>query len=155
MKSNVTSRWLVTCASAMVVTALAAACVTEADREAFRRSEMLLEAARERAYVTCKTPAACADAWNRARRFVELHSTTPVTRVTDATVETALPHEFGVAWFWVVRETPADDATTIRLKGMCRGMYATDGGPGWTYGACVTQIRNAEIDFPHVVGEVR
>lgn len=137
----------------IVVTALFAACVTEADRDAFRSSETGLEAARSVAEVTCSTAGACAEAWQRARLFVQLRSPTPIARITDDAIETRQPHEFGVAYFWAQRAQGVDGATTIRLKGMCRGMYGSDGGPGWTYGACAGQIRSAELEFSRVVGE--
>jgi hypothetical protein len=145
---------------AMVPVLLAAAlagCMTDTDagREAFRHTETELEAARELAAIECTTPGDCAQAWNRARVFVQLHSPTPIERVTDESIETRMPHEFGVAYFWAARRTDADGTTTIRLKGMCRGMYSTDGGPGWTYGRCAAQLREAQLEFARDLGGVR
>lgn len=153
METGLTSCRFVHGAAVIVVTALFAACIAGADRDAFRRSETALEAARELAHVTCASPDACSAAWDRARRFVQLASATPVALVTDDATEAQPPHAFGIAHFWVVRDTAADGATTIHLKGVCRGMYASAGGPGWTYGACATQIGSAELAFAHVVGE--
>lgn len=148
-------------AAVIVVTALFAACVAGADRDAFRRGETALEAARELARVTCASPAACAATWDRARRFVQSASATPVSlgddddaAETDDAADAPPLHALGSAYFWVVRETAADGATTIHLKGVCRGMYAGAGGPGWTYGACATQIGSAELAFARVVGEL-
>jgi hypothetical protein len=135
--------------------ALLAACASDASREAFRHTETGLEAAREQAAIQCTTPGDCAQAWSRTRAFVQLHSPTPIERITDETIETRMPHEFGVAYFWAARETAADGTTTIRLKGMCRGMYSTDNGPGWLYGPCAAQLRETQLEFAHEVGGVR
>lgn len=35
----------------------------------------------------------------------------------------------------------------IRLKGMCKGMYGMDGGPGLLYTQCAAQIRSIETNF--------
>jgi hypothetical protein len=129
-----------------------AACVTQADSEAFRKTETELEAARERAAIECTTARECTEAWNRTRVFVQLHSPTAVERVTDETIETRMPHEFGVAYFWAARQTTADGTTTIRLKGMCRGMYSTSGGPGWTYSHCAAQLREVQFEFARELG---
>lgn len=128
------------------------ACATDASREAFRRSETELEAARERGLTECMTPGDCEQAWNRARRFVQEHSPTPIERLTDDTIETRAPHEFGVAYFWAARLLTEDGTTVIRLKGLCRGMYRSDGGPGWAYRRCASQLRDAQIEFARVVG---
>lgn len=144
--------------TAMLVVMLAvmlAACATDSGRSAFRHTETELEAAREQAAIECATPGDCALAWERARAFVQLHSPTPIERITEATIETRMPHEFGVAYFWAARETAADGTTTIRLKGMCRGMYSTDNGPGWMYRDCSAQLREAQLEFAREVGGVR
>lgn len=155
MQASLTSCRFMHGTAVIVVTALFAACVAGADRDAFRRSETNLEEARELARVTCVSPDACDDAWNRARLFVQMRSATPILRASDDAIETRLPHEFGVAYFGAVREPGAGGAETIRLKGMCRGMYASDGGPGWIYRSCAEQIRSAEVEFSRVVGEMR
>ncbi|CAB3799002.1 hypothetical protein LMG28688_04865 [Paraburkholderia caffeinitolerans] len=137
----------------VLLTALLAACATDASREAFRHTETGLEAAREQAVIHCAAPGDCAQAWSHARAFVQLHSPTRIERVTDETIETRMPHEFGVAYFWAVRETAADGATTVRLKGMCRGMYSSfDNGPGWLYRSCAAQLRDTQLEFAHEVG---
>ncbi|SDD14914.1 hypothetical protein SAMN05421548_11533 [Paraburkholderia lycopersici] len=125
------------------------------ENDAFRRSETELEASRERSAVKCATPADCAQAWSRARLFVQTHSPTPIANSTDDTIETRMPHEFGIAYFWAVRQTAEDGTTTIRLKGMCRGMYSTDNGPGWTYARCAGQLLQAQLEFVRDVGGVR
>ncbi|WP_321788329.1 hypothetical protein [Paraburkholderia sp. J94] len=94
----------------------------------------------------------CAQAWSRARAFVQSHSPTPIVRNTDETIETRMPHEFGVAYFWAARETAADGTTMIRLKGMCRGMYSIDNGPGWLYCSCAEQLREGQLEFAREVG---
>ena len=37
--------------------------------------------------------------------------------------------------------------SVIRLKAMCKGMYDSDGGPGWRYDACATKILDIERGF--------
>ncbi|WP_321858349.1 hypothetical protein [Paraburkholderia tropica] len=135
-----------------VFSVLLAACATDASREAFRDSESGLELAREHAAIHCMTLRDCAQAWNRARAFVQAHSPTPIERSTDETIETRMPHQFGVAYFWAARETAADGTATIRLKGMCRGMYSVDNGPGWLYRSCAEQLREGQRDFARDVG---
>ncbi|WP_157025496.1 hypothetical protein [Paraburkholderia heleia] len=66
-----------------------------------------------------------------------------------------MPHEFGIAYFWAVRQMAADGTTTIRLKGMCRGMYSTGNGPGWLYARCAEQILQAQLEFVREMGSVR
>lgn len=41
----------------------------------------------------------------------------------------------------------------IRLKAMCKGMYASDGGPGWRYDACATRILDIERGFRSFIRE--
>lgn len=129
-----------------------AACATGTGGEAFRRSETWLETAREQGAIECTSPDDCAQAWNRARLFIQLHSPTPIERLTDDAIETRMPHEFGVAYFWASRQPAADGTATIRLKGMCRGMYNSDGGPGWRYESCAGQLREAQFEFAREVG---
>lgn len=139
---------------AFVLALTLGACATDASRSAFRRSEADLQAAREQAEVECADSQACAQAWGRARQFVQRHSATPIEHLDDSTIETRVPHEFGVAYFWATRLMTDDGTTVIRLKGMCRGMYSDDGGPGWTYRRCASQLREAQIDFAREVGGV-
>ncbi|HTR05928.1 MAG TPA: hypothetical protein VMJ11_04565 [Paraburkholderia sp.] len=136
--------------------ALLGACVTHGDEnDGFRRSETELEASREQSAIKCATPDACVEAWGRARLFVERHSPTPIETSTDDTIATRMPHEFGIAYFWAVRQMAADGTTTIRLKGMCRGMYSTDNGPGWAYARCAEQLLEGQLEFVREVGGVR
>lgn len=139
----------------LLMTVSLAACTTANQMIAFRNTETQLEAAREQAAVTCSSRAACDQIWNRTRLYVELYSRTPISRLTDSAIETKTPHESGVAYFWAVRTTDENGTTTVRLKGMCRGMYASDGDPAWTYGICADQIRRAEMNFRGVVGEAQ
>ena len=146
---------LLTALLAALLAALLVACATDADRAAFRTTEAALEAAREQAQIHCTAPGECAQAWARTRVFVQRHSPTAIERITDQTIETRMPHEFGVAYFWAARETAADGTTTIRLKGMCRGMYSTDNGPGWIYTNCAEQLREAQLEFAREIGGAR
>ena len=142
-----TPAWL-----ASLLASLLAACATDASREAFRQTETGLQAIREQAAIHCAAPVDCAQAWSRARVFVQLHSPTRIARISDEAIETRMPHEFGVAYFWAVRETAADGTATVRLKGMCRGMYSTNNGPGWLYRSCAAQLRDAQLEFAREVG---
>lgn len=140
---------------AICVAGALAACATNAGRDAFRRSETQLEAARKHALIECATPDECARAWSRARAFVQAHSPTGIVSTTNDTIETRMPHEFGVAYFWAVRVAADNGASVIRLKGMCRGMYSSDGGPGWAYRDCAAQLRDAQLEFARVVRAAR
>ena len=144
-----------TTALILLITAGLAACTTANQMIAFRNTETQLQAAREQAWVTCSSRTACDQIWNRTRLYVQLYSKTPISRLNDSVIETEAPHESGVAYFWAERTTDDSGTTTVRLKGMCRGMYASDGDPAWTYGICADQIRRAETNFRGVVGEVQ
>ncbi|HTH60830.1 MAG TPA: hypothetical protein VL689_11830 [Paraburkholderia sp.] len=65
-----------------------------------------------------------------------------------------MPHEFGIAYFWAARSTASNGTVTIRLKGMCRGMYDMNGGPGWLYRSCAAQLRDAQREFARELGGV-
>lgn len=144
----------------MLLIASLLACTTYRDTHrdeniAFRRSETELEARREQSAIKCASPEDCAQAWTRTQLFVQRHSPTPIERATDETIETRMPHEFGIAYFWAVRQMAADGTTTIRLMGLCRGMYSTDNGPGWLYPRCAEQLEQAQLQFVREVRGVR
>ncbi|SDG43869.1 hypothetical protein [Paraburkholderia phenazinium] len=136
-----------------IAAAVLAGCSTESQLSAFRDTETQLQEAREHAWVTCISRSACDQVWNRTRLYVQLYSRTPISRLDESVIETRTPLESGIAYFWADRRTDENGTTTIRLKGMCRGMYASDGEPAWTYAGCAAQIRRAEINFREVVGE--
>jgi len=136
-----------------IMAAVLAACSTESQLTVFRNTETQLQRAREHAWVNCVSRTACDQVWNRTRLYVELYSRTPISRLDDREIETQMPLESGIAYFWAVRTTDENGTTTVRLKGMCRGMYSSDGGPAWTYESCAEQIRRAEMNFREVVGE--
>ncbi|CAB3751187.1 hypothetical protein [Paraburkholderia solisilvae] len=117
----------------------------------FRQTEIELAQAREQASFVCADEDACDRTWERVQTYVEQHSATRIVRISDTAIETGMPHQFGVAYFWAERTRDSDGATHIRLKGMCRGMYTSDGGPGWTYATCATQIAAAESGFRDAV----
>lgn len=142
-------RWL----RLAIAAAVLAGCSTESQLSAFRNTETQLQQARQHAWVTCISRAACDQVWNRTRLYVQLYSRTPIIRFDGAAIETRAPLESGIAYFWASRTTDENGTTTIRLKGMCRGMYASDGEPAWTYTNCAEQIRRAEMNFREVVGE--
>jgi hypothetical protein len=151
LKNLPLARSTVRATTALAIAGCLAACTITGSSD-FRRSETLLEQAREQAVVTCSGASDCDQAWNRARLYIQLHSPTPISHMDATTIETGLPHTFGIAWFWVERGTAGNGVTTIRLKGMCRGMYDAEGDPGWIYSSCAEQIRQAELAFPKEVG---
>ncbi|VWB53811.1 hypothetical protein BLA15945_02512 [Burkholderia lata] len=119
-----------------------------ADRNAaFRSTETQLFAARQAAVLQCATPAECDRAWHFARRYIEAHSSTRITRAGADTIETAPPLLAGEVYLWASRTASGGGASVIRLKAMCKGMYGTDGGPGWRYDACATRILDIERGF--------
>jgi hypothetical protein len=124
----------------------------EGDRAAtFQKTETELAKARELASVTCHAQTICDRIWERTRAYVAEHSTTRIHRADSAVIETERPHQFGVAYFWAERTVVEDGSTRIRLKGMCRGMYNSAGGPGWTYSQCAPQIAETEAAFQRTV----
>jgi hypothetical protein len=139
----------------LLMTASLAACTTASQMVSFRNTETQLQAAREQAWVTCSSREMCDRVWDRTRLYVQLYSRTPVIRLTDSVIETDAPHESGIAYFWAERITDDRGTTKVRLKGMCRGMYAADGDPAWMYGTCAEQIRRTEMNFRGVVDEVQ
>ncbi|APR39302.1 hypothetical protein [Paraburkholderia sp. SOS3] len=118
---------------------------------AFEKSEAGLAMARERASITCRAPDVCDAIWQRTRAYVAEHSPTRIRRADAGAIETERPHEFGVAYFWAERIACEDGSTRIRLKGLCRGMYDSVGGPGWTYRQCAPQIEQAQTAFARAV----
>ena len=138
----------------IVVVALAvlAGCATQARLTSFRQSEIALQEARQQASVDCSTEPQCSRVWMLARNYVEARSATRIRRADDSIIETAAPHTFGVAYFWAEKEA-AGGVSTIHLRGMCRGMYSSDGGPGWMYASCAEQIREAEMQFRSFIDE--
>ncbi len=132
----------------LVVTGIAA-CATDARWNDFRRTEADLQEAREAGTVECIGQEACAQAWQRTQQYVEENSATRTGSVSETTIRTEEPHEFGVVYLWAMR-TQVDGAggrSRISLKGMCRGMYRGDGGPGWLYQNCAEQLRRVEENF--------
>ncbi|WP_236858335.1 hypothetical protein [Burkholderia metallica] len=122
------------------------ACADAERNAAFRSTETQLFATREAAALQCSTPAECDRAWTFARRYIEAYSSTRITRADADTIETAAPFLAGEVYLWASR-TASGDATMIRLKAMCKGMYDSDGGPGWRYDACATKILDIERGF--------
>ncbi|CAB3758320.1 hypothetical protein B7G54_17840 [Burkholderia puraquae] len=122
------------------------ACAGAERNAAFRSTETQLSAARQAAALRCSTPAECDRAWNFARRYIEAHSSTRIKRADADTIETAAPFLAGDVYLWASRTT-SGGASVIRLKAMCKGMYDSDGGPGWRYDACATKILDIERGF--------
>ncbi|WP_260433557.1 hypothetical protein [Burkholderia sp. Bp8998] len=106
----------------------------------FRTTETRLLAMRQAASLQCATPSECDRAWSRTRRYVEAHSSTRITRASADRIETAQPHLAGDVYLWASRAASGDGGAVIRLKAMCKGMYDSNGGPGWQYDACARKI---------------
>ena len=123
------------------------ACAGAERTGAFRSTETQLLAARQAASLPCSTPAECDRAWSRTRRYVEARSSTRITRASAARIETAQPHLAGEVYLWASRAASGDGGSVIRLKAMCKGMYGSDGGPGWQYDACARKILEIENGF--------
>lgn len=123
-----------------------AACAGAERNTAFRSTETQLFATRQAAVLQCSAPAECDRAWHFARGYVEAHSSTRITRADADTIETAAPFLAGEVYLWASRTT-SGGTSVIRLKAMCKGMYASDGGPGWRYDACATRILDIERGF--------
>lgn len=128
------------------------ACSTEARVAEVRDSEAQLLQARARASVNCSARAECDRLWSLTKKYVAQHSVTPIRRADDTAIETAEPHVFGAVYVWATRTTDDTGTSTIRLRGMCRGMYRADGNPGWLYTSCAQQIRAVEADFRAYIG---
>ncbi|WP_175828873.1 hypothetical protein [Burkholderia cepacia] len=123
------------------------ACAGAERNAAFRSTETQLFATRQAAALPCSTPAECDHAWRLARRYVEGHSSTRIIRADADTIETAPPFVAGEVYVWASRTASGGGAAVIRLKAMCKGMYDSDGGPGWQYDACAAKILDIERGF--------
>ena len=132
---------------AVVVLLALGACADAERNAAFRSTETQLFATRQAATLQCSTPAECDRAWRLARRYVEGHSSTRITRADADTIETAPPFLAGEVYLWASRTASGGGAAVIRLKAMCKGMYGSDGGPGWQYDACARKILEIENGF--------
>ena len=129
-----------------------ASCTTEAGVAALRNTEIQLEEARAHARVDCSGRVDCDRLWDLTKQYVAQRSVTPIRRADETAIETAEPHVFGAVYVWATRTTDANGASTIRLNGMCRGMYRADGSPGLMYTTCAAQIRAVEMDFRPFIG---
>ncbi|WP_240327487.1 hypothetical protein [Burkholderia sp. IDO3] len=123
------------------------ACAGVGQGATFRSTETRLLAARQAAALQCSTPSGCDRAWKLARRYVEAHSSTRITRFGADRIETAQPYLAGEVYLWASRVASGDGGAVIRLKAMCKGMYDSDGGPGWQYDACAMKIIEIEQGF--------
>ncbi|WP_239483324.1 hypothetical protein [Burkholderia sp. MS455] len=135
-------RWL-----AISVLLALSACAGEEHTAAFRKKETQLLETRQTALLRCATQSECDRAWNRTRDFIERHSSTRITRFGSDLIETAQPSLAGNVYLWASRTASADGSSTIRLKAMCKGMYDSNGGPGWQYDGCATQILEIQEGF--------
>ncbi|WP_230947621.1 hypothetical protein [Burkholderia territorii] len=122
------------------------ACAAAERAETFRTMETRLLAMRQAASLQCSTPAECDRAWSRTRRYVQDHSSTRITRLGTDRIETAPPLLAGEVYLWASR-TESGGGSVIRLKAMCKGMYDSNGGPGWQYDACARKILEIEQGF--------
>jgi hypothetical protein len=129
-----------------------AGCNTQARIAATRSTEIALGNARNVARVDCSRPAECERLWHRTELYLAQRSAAPIRHADDTSIETAVPHTFGTIYVWATRTIDAGGVSTIRIIGMCRGMYRADGSPGWLYQTCAEQIRAVETDFRSFIG---
>ena len=125
------------------------ACTTSRSPIDSQSYDIALDEARDDASISCVGRVACDTMWQRTLEFVTHHSATKIWRVNQTSIETGKPCEFGVLYIWASR-TAAGDAigsSTIRIKGLCRGMYSSDGTPAWMYGKCAELITQAEREY--------
>ncbi|WP_277182927.1 hypothetical protein [Caballeronia sp. BR00000012568055] len=109
--------------------------------------------AREVASIECEDEQACASLWARTVAYVSTHSATRIGFADENHVETKPPLESGVVYLWASR-TPSptnEHHARIRIKALCRGMYAMDGGPGWQYARCAREIETLERQYGEFV----
>ncbi|WP_234745744.1 hypothetical protein [Burkholderia sp. WTPI3] len=132
---------------AMGVLLMSGARASDARMAAFRQSETQLLTLRQTASLPCATQAACDRAWLLTRRYVENRSSTRITRFDAEVIETAQSHLAGNVYLWASRVALSEGGWLIRIKAMCKGMYGSDGGPGWRYDVCAAQIREIEGGF--------
>ncbi|WP_235212558.1 hypothetical protein [Burkholderia pyrrocinia] len=135
-------RWL-----AVGVALALSACAGEEHTAAFRKKETQLLETRQTALLRCATQSECDRAWNRTRDFIERRSSTRITRFGPDLIETAQSHLAGNVYLWASRAASADGSATIRLKAMCKGMYDSNGGPGWQYDGCAAKILEIQEGF--------
>ncbi|VWC74040.1 hypothetical protein BLA17378_03472 [Burkholderia aenigmatica] len=136
---------------AMGVLLILGACASDERMATFRQSETQLLKLRQIASLPCATQAACDHAWQLTQRYVENRSSTRITRFDAEVIETAQPHLAGNVYLWASRVALSRGGWLIRIKAMCKGMYSSDGGPGWRYDVCVAQILEIEGGFQSFV----
>jgi hypothetical protein len=134
---------------------LLAGCATASREAAFRSDEVELFRARHAASIACETTVACDKAWERTRTFIQTHSATRIVQADGSAIQTAFPHAFGFVYLAATRSADETGHIVIRLKAMCRGMYASDGGVGLLYSTCARSIESAEAEFHAWVQEER
>jgi hypothetical protein len=121
-----------------------------------RAGDAKLQAAQELSEIECVGQTGCERVWRRTRDYVARQSATQIKRSDDSVIEIELPHEFGILYMWASKEPSLNDpnAWVVRLKVMCRGMYKSDGSPGWLYESCARQVEQVELGFrPYTTGE--
>jgi hypothetical protein len=132
-----------------VALAILSACTTNRSPADSQRYDIALEEARDDAAVNCVGRVECDAVWQRTLEFVTQHSATKIWRVNQTSIETGKPCEFGVLYIWASRTVLSNDVdrSTIRIKGLCRGMYTSDGTPAWMYETCAELIMQAAKDY--------
>ncbi|MCW3503053.1 hypothetical protein K6Y79_22905 [Burkholderia cenocepacia] len=131
---------------AVVLLALGA-CAGSQRAATFRSTETQLLEGRQAASLRCSTRTECDGAWNRTQRYIESHSATRVIRSGMDRIETAQPYVAGEVYLWASRTVSDGGGYVIRLKPMCKGMYDSDGGPGWQYDTCAKKILGIQSGF--------
>jgi len=137
----------------MIAVASLGACTTGGLLIDSRHYEVALDEAHDDASIRCVGRVACDVMWQRTRDFVKQRSATSIIRANQTTIETAEPHESGVLYLWASRIAAGDgtDSSIVRVKGLCHGMYTSDGNPAWMYVTCTELITQAEKAFRQFV----
>ena len=137
----------------MIAVASLGACTTGGLLIDSRHYEVALDEAHDDASIRCVGRVACDVMWQRTREFVMQRSATNIIRANRTTIETAEPHESGVLYLWASRIAAGDgtDSSIVRVKGLCHGMYTSDGNPAWMYVTCAELITQAERAFRQFV----
>lgn|GEM_PF-975035 len=134
---------------AVLVLPVLFACSTDARWARFSETEPALHQAREFASVDCQEPDECSLLWTRTKAFVSRYSATHIGLANGSNIRTERPLEAGVVYLSATRTQSATSRGQARIsvKALCRGMYGIDGGPGWLYARCASEIQRVELMF--------
>lgn len=130
----------------LALTSSLSACISAAGPE-YRSTEIELYEARHVATVACTNSEQCEIAWRRTEQYIAQSSSTPVVVSDGTTIKTRTATEWGMPYFYALRGLEDDGTRTIRIRGMCRGMYLADARPGPLYRSCAKTIARVERGF--------